>query len=223
MNRIESVFDKKKVFLPVVHPLSRDHALRALHVARKGGADGVFLINQGMKTDEVLALAHECMMSIPDFWIGVNILDANVQSLVSKFDCEACRPDGVWSDRAGSLAERGGWDGLYFGGVAFKYQKEVNPEDEEREIYKALTHGLVDVVTTSGPGTGEPADVNKVRRMQMILGDDPLAIASGITPGNVRQYTPYVDAFLVATGIELEFGVFDPEKLRRVADAIHEA
>lgn len=220
MNCIENFFGRKKVFLPVIHPISRLHALRSLTVAREGGADGVFLINQGMHTGKTLALLDDFLANV-DFWIGVNILGADVQTLVPKLVCNLM-PQGVWSDRADPLVDRHGWSGLYFGGVAFKYQQMVRPEDEAREIHRARTSALVDVVTTSGPGTGEPADLDKVRRMKEILGADPLAIASGITPDNVRQYTPHVDVFLVATGIEQSVGVFDPDKLHRVADAIHE-
>lgn len=219
-NCIEKFFRRKKVFLPVIHPISRQHALRALAAAREEGADGVFLINQGMRTDKTLALLDD-FLSDADFWIGVNILGVDAQALVTKL-FNNFAPPGIWSDRADPQTDRRGWSGLYFGGFSFKYQSEVRPEDEEREIRRARAHG-VDVVTTSGPGTGEPADLDKVRRMKEILGDEPLAIASGITPDNVRQYTPHADVFLVATGVEQEFGVFDPDKLRRVADAIHEA
>lgn len=221
MNCIEAAFGRKKVFLPVIHPTSRDRALRALADACENGADGVFLINQGLRTEQTLVLLDE-FLSNADFWIGANVLGASVQALLASEFADVC-PYGIWSDWADPLVDRRGWNGIYFGGVAFKYQAEVRPENEAREIRHARTSALVDVVTTSGPATGQPADLDKVRRMREILGDDPLAIASGITPDNVRQYTPHVDAFLVATGVEREFGVFDPEKLRRVADAIHEA
>lgn len=222
MNCIESVFGKRRIFLPVIHPVSRDSALRAFDVACAGGADGVWLINQGQSASVTFALVRE-LLTVQTFWVGVNLLGKNVQSIVSSLDGEMKRLGGIWSDSACVLKDRGEWSGLYFGGVAFKYQREIRPEEEDREIYTALTGALVDVVTTSGPGTGEPADIGKVRRMKATLGDEPLAVASGITPDNVQQYLPYVDAYLVATGIEREFGVFDPDKLRRVADAIHES
>jgi predicted TIM-barrel enzyme len=79
----------------------------------------------------------------------------------------------------------------------------------------------VHVVTTSGPATGSPALVSKVQVMRAALGDHALALASGITPENVRIYLPYVDAYLVASGIERSFGEFDPARLRALAELIH--
>lgn len=44
--------------------------------------------------------------------------------------------------------------------------------------------------------------------------DAAIALASGVTSENVQDYLPYVDAYLVGTGIEKEVGVLDPAKLR---------
>jgi predicted TIM-barrel enzyme len=71
----------------------------------------------------------------------------------------------------------------------------------------------VDVLCTSGPGTGYAADVEKVRALRAGLGDHAMALASGVTPENVRIYLPYVQAFLVGTGIERQLGVLDPAKI----------
>src|SRR5262249_28152577 len=140
--------------------------------------------------------------------------------------CEG-RIDGIWTDNAGihedavqqpvaqefleARRERG-WRGLYFGGVAFKYQRPVADEDLGRAAVTA--ERFVDVICTSGPGTGREAQVNKVRLMREALGPGrALALASGVTDANVKSYLPYVDAYLVGTGIEQEFGVLDPKKL----------
>jgi len=71
----------------------------------------------------------------------------------------------------------------------------------------------MDVVCTNGPGTGYAADVDKVRALRGGLGDHALALASGVTAENVRNYLPFVQAFLVGTGIEARLGVIDPGKL----------
>ena len=67
----------------------------------------------------------------------------------------------------------------------------------------------MDVVTTSGPGTGQVAHVEKIRIMKESLGDFPLAIASGINPDNILEYLSYSDCFLVATGISRSFEELD--------------
>ena len=117
-------------------------------------------------------------------------------------------------------AERGasGWTGSYFGGVAFKYQR--TPTDLEQTC-RAATR-FVDVVCTSGPGTGAAADVDKIAQIRDVIGDHPLAIASGITPSNVVDYLDLVDVFMVATGISRSFDQLDAaltsELVRHVQD-----
>lgn len=48
----------------------------------------------------------------------------------------------------------------------------------------------------------------------------PLAIASGITATNVEQFTPYADAFLVATGVSSSFHELDEEKMKKLAEIL---
>jgi hypothetical protein len=42
-----------------------------------------------------------------------------------------------------------------------------------------------------------------------------------VTTANVGEYLPYVDAYLVGTGIERELGVLDPDETKRLATSIH--
>jgi predicted TIM-barrel enzyme len=108
--------------------------------------------------------------------------------------------------------EQSGWQGLYFGGVAFKYQRTV--KDVGRAARLAAEY--MDVVTTSGPATGESADRVKIQTMKAALGDVPLAIASGTTPENVGGYLEIADCFLVATGISKSWLEFDEERVREL-------
>jgi predicted TIM-barrel enzyme len=78
----------------------------------------------------------------------------------------------------------------------------------------------MDVVTTSGPGTGEAAHVDKIRVMKEALDDFPLAIASGITPQNVGDYLPFSDCYMVATGISSSFVELDPRLVRNLVDTV---
>lgn len=225
MNRIEEVFGAAPVLLPVVHPIGRREALEAVRVANSFGLKGVFLIDQIMHERNVLALVREIRDLYPGLWVGVNLLRrAPADALMTVLG--ACGVvDGLWSDNAGideygigySVAEefvatrRGNWGGLYFGGVAFKYQRPVALADLGRAASHARAY--MDVVCTSGSGTGIAADVEKVRSLRKGLGEHALALASGITAQNVRDYLPYVQTFLVGTGIEASLGVLDPKKI----------
>ncbi len=233
MNRVEQVFGRATVLLPVIHPVGRSEALGSLRVVAAAGVPGVFLINQGMNVSEVLQLVLETRSLYPSLWIGVNLLGSlPAAALAQGLDGCGGRIDGIWSDNAGIddrgvnanaeafVAGRtgGAWLGLYFGGVAFKYQREIAPEELGRVAAVAATY--MDVICTSGAGTGIAADVGKVRAMRAGIGDHALALASGVTPENVCEYMPYVNAFLVGTGLEARLGVIDPAKLEALQRAM---
>jgi protein-tyrosine-phosphatase len=78
----------------------------------------------------------------------------------------------------------------------------------------------MDVVTTSGPGTGEAADRAKIAALRSGAPDAPLAIASGITPENVRRYADLADCFLVASGISESFAELDPGRTAALVERV---
>jgi predicted TIM-barrel enzyme len=227
VSRIAEVFGITPVVLPVVHPINRDEALRSVGVVARAGAKGLFLIDQGLGEREVLTLIVEVRAMYPALWIGVNLLSRSpAEALTVALDACGGKIDGIWSDNAG-IDERTseqrrpdelvatrhvlGWSGLYFGGVAFKYQRDVPGADLARAA--ALAANYMDVLCTSGPGTGQAADPEKLQMLHAGAGDSAIALASGVTAANAHVYVPYVDAFLVGTGIERLFGVIDEEKL----------
>lgn len=236
-SRIERVFHRRRALLPVIHPVTDAVALASVATAVAAGCAGAFLINQGMSTEEVLRLAMEVRARHPSLWLGINLLGATPIETLERglAECEG-RLDGIWADDAGieehaptqvharafvdARAERQ-WQGLYFGGVAFKYQRPVADEDLATAARASLA--FMDVVCSSGPGTGQAADVAKVTRLREGLGPaGSLALASGVTEENIGPFLPHVDAFLVGTGIERSFGVLDPEKVSRLQRRIDE-
>lgn len=231
----ETFPSRARVLLPVVHCISESQARRGVDVAMENGADGVWLINQGgMDLPQVSHLTTNlcAMQSYP--FVGMNLL--GISAIASLIAAGNLCIDGLWVDDAGVRgisrqtmqamrglqAERSRlqWGGLYFGGVAFKYRPEV-PADKYGETAFLAALGGVDVVTTSGEATGAPPVIEKIAAMAHALNGHPLAIASGITPDNIDPYLPHAQAFLVATGIESAFGVFDPAKVRALAEKIH--
>lgn len=229
MNRYRRAFPKRHTFLAVVHAETQEQALRNIKIAREGGADGVFLINHSITFVTLLDIYKAATETFPGFWIGLNCLELGAEAV----DIVPSTVDGIWADNAGvtmntkdmaqvifnsvEKRERASWDGIYFGGVAFKGRAHV----DDLEAATLLATPFVDVITTSGAGTGIPADVEKIRRMKVAAGAHPLAIASGITPGNVRMYMPYADCFLVATGVSDSHTELNPERVRALANVLH--
>lgn len=228
MANFKEVFKNEHAILPVIHVETLKQALENARIAQGEGADGVFLISmQGMGHSLLLNIHRGVRKQLPGLWMGINFL--GVQPAYT-FDYGE-NIEGIWVDNAGinessegqdipiSIAHKRrvrGWEGLYFGGVAFKYQAPVL---DLGRVAKIATQ-FVDVVTTSGDGTGLPPSVEKIKVMKQAMGNHPLAIASGISSGNIVNYLPYTDAFLVATSL-LKPGTeyFDPQKMEALIRA----
>lgn len=210
------------VLLPVVHVETFDQALRNVALAQRCGAHGVWLINHSIYHEELYEIYTRIRAKYPKYWIGLNCLDLTPERAIRTMPADV---DGYWADNASidesadkqPRAERvldairaTGWKGLYFGGVAFKYQRKV--DDLQSAGAKAAPY--MDVITTSGPGTGMSALVSKIQYIKDGAGDKPVAIASGVTPDNVSMYMPYATCFLVATGISSSFTELDESKMK---------
>ena len=223
-------FARFPVLLVVVHAYDYQQVARNVAFALENGADGVFLI-AGKMNWETLGDCYEWLRpQFPDAWIGLNFLDLEPEVAFQKVPQGV---DGLWADNAGAGdARRGDFyaervepfrddrpELLYFGGAAFKYQPGV--ADVAQAARAALP--FVDVVTTSGEGTGQAPDVEKIRAMKAAIGEVPLAIASGITPENVGDYLKICDAFLVATGISSSVRELDAARVKLLAEFIARA
>jgi hypothetical protein len=228
MERFEKIFYNFPVILPVIHVESLDQALRNTHIARQQKCDGVFLINHGLPHTALLDIHHKLFKEFPDWWIGINCLDLYPWEL---FDMITDEVAGVWADNAyideraehqqdaesiSAARQKSGWGGLYFGGVAFKFQRAV--DDPGRAA--TLARNYMDVVTTSGPGTGRAANISKIETMKGSIGTFPLAIASGISPENVHLYAGISDCFLVATGISKSWTELDPKLVKTLVSKV---
>lgn len=219
------------VVLPVVHVLDTKRSLQNLDIAIGEGAPGAFLINHDFGIEPFLEIIRDVRVRYPSYWLGVNFLAVTGRDgfpRLAELASEGCYVDGYWGDdaridetrekqpEAQAIQDaRNGWDGLYFGGTAFKKQRPVAEKDYATAAKTA--RDWMDVVTTSGIATGEEADDAKVTTFRQAIGAAPLALASGVTPENAHRYRD-VDCFMVATGVNLEgnFYDLDPSRLARL-------
>ena len=217
------------VVLPVIHVLDAAQTDRNIRVLIDQGAAGCFLINHDFSVAEFLPILRQVRARWPALWMGVNFLAVTGRDafpVLGDLAREGCVLDAYWADDAridetgenteadeiASVRAASGWNGLYFGGTAFKKQRHVDPSRWQDSACEAVA--FMDVVTTSGIATGEEADLTKIQDFRAGIGDRPLALASGITPGNALSYAD-VDAFMVATGINVpgDFYNIDPDRL----------
>jgi len=220
-------------FLPVVHVLDLEQTMRQLKIAFSSNADGVFLIGHGIEYNELFDIYSQVRDIYPLKWIGLNCLDLEPLEMFLRIPPGV---NGIWVDNAyineeldineqqyplqvKNLIHKIKWKGLYFGGVAFKYQKRV----DNIPFATKIACRYMDVITTSGNGTGISAEPEKIRIMSPIVQkyNKKLGIASGITINNIEDYKS-VNYYLVATGISKDFFTFNPKLVKELSDKINQ-
>ncbi|MEC8109153.1 MAG: adenine phosphoribosyltransferase [Pseudomonadota bacterium] len=222
--------DNAPIILPVIHVIDHDQTASNIETLIDAGISRCFLINHDFDVDKFLPIIRSIRTRYKNFWIGLNFLSVTGHDafpILATLAKQGCHIDAYWADDARidereeqqieaeeiqNIRQQAGWDGLYFGGTAFKKQREVKPADYAKAAQ--IAGSFMDVVTTSGIATGNPAEISKVATFRSALPNKPIALASGITPENAADYA-MVDCFMVATGINItdDFYHIDPAKL----------
>lgn len=207
--------------LPVIHYANDSQAMTNAERAFDAGCDGVFLIHMAGENHLLGPVARLIKARWPDKLVGVNYLGVAPEQAIAANIADGL--DMTWTDAQLTHSEGAPWAAadrarhamasapthLLFAGVAFKHQK---PEPApELAAQKAVELGFIP--TTSGVATGVAAEADAIAQLKAQMGVGPLAIASGITPENAAQFTPYLTHILVATGVSSSFYFFDFEKL----------
>lgn len=187
----------KTEIIPVIHMLNDAQVNKNIDIVRESGVQKVFIINHVVDVKTLLKCSEQVKSNYPDLWVGVNMLGVDTKDAISQdFDFI----DGLWCDQTirpldANLHRK--FLGMFFGGLAFKYQPQ--PKNLEQASKDAIL--ATDVATTSGIGTGKEADLSKVIAIREYLGDHPMAIASGVSKFNIAKYKGIVNYLLVASSI----------------------
>jgi len=200
--------EMKTQIIPVIHMINQNQVLTNVNTCVDCGIEKVFLINHQSSWQTLITVANVVKKKYPNLWIGLNLLDMTTEeSLSTDFDF-----DGLWCDATidSITAEKiRKFNGKFFGGLAFKYQPQ--PDDIEIACIDAIVS--TDVATTSGVGTGQEAELSKIKTIREHLGEHPMAIASGVSINNIHHYSGVVDYLLVATSITTRSEMIIGEKL----------
>lgn len=96
---------------------------------------------------------------------------------------------------------------------------------ERLGVAARLANYFVDVVCTSGSGTGHAPSAEKIATMKKAIVSQQgsaLAIASGVDENNVLSLLEAgADCILVASSVSKTFDTLDPEKLARLTALVH--
>ena len=211
----------QKIFT-VIHGQSKDQIYRNIEKSANAGADGSFLINHaGISVDELIESYIEFKNYRENFVLGINILGVSPKEAMDV--AISVSADAFWSDESFVRSyedyqfeseldwmdeKRKSYKGLYFGGVAFKTQEECT--DYEKAAKNAIGH--MDVITTSGTGTGIAPEEEKIKIMKNAIGSNKLGIASGVNYDNIDKFK-LADYLLVATGVQDSWTELNYEKI----------
>jgi len=183
--------------IPVIHYNNNKQLNTNVQTCLKFGINDVFLIDHACDNENLIDEAKTLKMNYPNLWVGVNLLGVKTVDAL-QYNLENI--DGLWSDQTISIDDfsKRTFNGLYFGGLAFKYQPQPTDLEEACNNAKLTT----DVATTSGPGTGKSATFYKLQVIRKFLNDHPMAIASGVDYSNIKQYNDLgINYALVASSI----------------------
>jgi predicted TIM-barrel enzyme len=214
--------NKMKKVLPVIHHLDEPTSLTQADLAFRENADGVFLISHDGRNEDLFSPARKIKHKYPEKTVGINLLGYDaLKALETVIDLGI---DALWTDTHGVTSQNISQQALEIGqwiknnpqgpsiyaSVAFKYQaQETDPGEAAKRV---LDLGMIP--TTSGPGTGQAPDLDKIVTMNNALNGRELAIASGMTVENIQVFLPYITHYLVATGVSIDAHHFDKVILR---------
>lgn len=198
--------------IPVIHMINENQVLTNVETCLSCGIQKVFIINHQTTSEELIKCTKRVKDTYPNLWVGINMLDKYVEdAILYEFEF-----DGLWCDQSIKLEDYKyrKFKGMLFTGLAFKYQPQ--PKDIELACKESILTS--DVSTTSGPGTGKAAAINKILELRSHLGEHPMAIASGVSVDNIENYKGIVDYLLVASSITSKSEIIYKDKLLELLD-----
>lgn len=205
--------------IPVLHIQSEKQAIASLDLLLECDIKQVFIIGHEGKFRSAERLVHLSNLAHQKgFWCGINFLGYDPIEMLKQYGNASF--EALWYDNSFAGIDNKKTSAIYearnqyarhmklFGGVAFKYC----PQPKDLKEACMIAEQYMDVVVSSGIGTGVAADTQKINEMRCCLGSNTkLGIASGITAENVQEYD--ADYLLVSTGISKDFYTFDKEKI----------
>ena len=193
------------------------------------GINGIWILSTNSSIEIVIKVFLWAKENYPDFWIGVNLIGHHIPKVLNCLSYIS--PDGLWIDNSNvtdkdtqnipelitDQFKKLNFKGLYFGGVLFKY----NPDMGDPQKILKKTHEYMDVIITSGEGTGIEIDSDKIEFIHQNTKQNMfIANASGITPENVHKIKKKCNIFVVRTSIVDKYNNINLNKLEKLITSI---
>jgi membrane complex biogenesis BtpA family protein len=104
-----------------------------------------------------------------------------------------------------------------FADVHVKHAVPLGNWTIEAAARDTIERGLADALIISGAGTGVAADVADLQRVRAVCPEARLLLGSGVTRGNLPEFLPLADGFIVGSSLKRGGKVANPVDARRVA------
>jgi predicted TIM-barrel enzyme len=187
-------------------------ALEEARILDEAGFDGVIVENYFGDIPDVEAVLKALGDERLRCRVGINILGNTEKAfaLADRYRLDFIQVDSVsghllpdedaaYGRRLNEL--RAGCDAVLLGGVRFKYMPVRSGRSEAEDLQIGMTR--CDAIVVTSDATGQPTDMNKVRRFRDVLGPDkPLLIGAGLTPDNVSDRFSVADGGIVGSGLK---------------------
>lgn len=221
-----------KKFIPVIHITDDLNDLETnLKIIQDNNIKDIMLISHGyLNYLELIELGTKLKSEYNNLNIGYNFLDLNSINVFNYLLKNKIKVDYIWIDNSYvglnnnyALKIKEQWleykefnsNVKYFGGVAFKYLPQ--PKYIEKAIEESKK--MMDIITTTGNGTGIEISKEKINLFDKIINkESPLAIASGVSIENIDYLFHYVNYFLVSSSISKSDSLFDDIKFKEFND-----
>jgi membrane complex biogenesis BtpA family protein len=86
--------------------------------------------------------------------------------------------------------------------VMVKHAAQLGAHTIEQAAKDIAYRGLADAIIVTGPGTGEPADLEDVVRTREAVPDVPVLVGSGVHEANVAELLSLADGVIVGTSLK---------------------
>lgn len=200
--------------IPVIHHQSHEISMRNAEIAHNLNCHGIFVISMDGDDTAAADSAENIKQQFPEMKVGVNLLRLSQTNAIKISISRGL--DMTWHDaypndnifEIKELLEKHKHE--YFASFAFKGQFP-SAFSAVTEAHQLSLHNFIP--TTSGAGTGVAASLKKINDIHEYLKDyvtdHKLALASGLTPKNIANYSHMITHALVNTGISSDFYNFD--------------
>ncbi len=220
-----------------------DFAVDDARAYRKGGVHALFIENfgdvpftkgsVGPETVAAIAAAGRAVRGAVDLPIGFNVLRNDACSGLAL--CAACGGEFVRINvhTGAMLTDQGLIEGnafetlryrrqicpeaLIFADVHVKHAVPLGPQSIGDSARDTVERGLADALIVSGTGTGLAAELADLNAVRSSCPSAKILLGSGVTVGNVAQYLPLANGFIVGSSLKKDGVISNPVDPARVA------